>query len=79
MVRHARRVNSSTQHARRLVVIEVTCLALFLAAFAGMVVVIVIGWPWPLIAVTCVGVARASLEGIFRSDPSGVDEPSQPG
>lgn len=61
---------------RPTVLLELTCLLIFLVSAVGVVVVIVIGWPWPLFAVLGVIIARASMEGIFRAEPNQVDEPS---
>jgi hypothetical protein len=56
--------------------IEVAGLVTFMVALAGLVVVIVIGWPWPLIAVGCAVAMRVGVEGILRPSFGEVDEPS---
>jgi len=62
---------------RRLAIVtEALCLLLFVVSAGAVVWVIVIGWPWPLLAVLGVFLARASVEGIIRPDPDQVDEPS---
>lgn len=68
--------DQSRRPRRPTVLLELTCLLIFLVAAVGVVVVIVIGWPWPLLAVLGVIIARASIEGIFRAEPGEVDEPS---
>lgn len=59
-----------------MVLVELTCLLIFLVSAVGVLIVIVVGWPWPLFAVLGVIVARASLEGIFRTETDHLDEPS---
>ncbi len=68
--------DSQKRRVRSVVLIELVCLVIFMVAGAGLVVVTVIAWPWPLIAVVCVAAGRASLEGVFRKDLTQVDEPS---
>lgn len=74
-----RDVTDDDQQSRRrrwAILTELACLMLFLVSASGVILVIIIGWPWPLLAVLGVFLARGSVEGILRPDSDRLDEPN---